>query len=201
MCQKNQWGSPVYTLHSTVGPQDIQLFLHKVRKGWSDWKEFASTFCEESTSVWLFVCVFILLVTCCLSHKGPPHYIMTYGHSKICYLWQSAFLINEWEGNKFLKKLCCWVGGSSSQFTLPTQVIKPNYIVYLAAPKWVSDSFSVIVESDGRGCNSIIKNFHTIFQLLSCHQIVWNRHQQCKLEGIFISWQKLNWFLITVNPC
>ncbi|XP_015764160.1 PREDICTED: probable RNA-binding protein 46 [Acropora digitifera] len=30
VCQKNQWGSPVYTLHSTVGPQDIQLFLHKV---------------------------------------------------------------------------------------------------------------------------------------------------------------------------
>lgn len=30
LCQKNQWGSPVYTLHSTVGPQDIQLFLHKV---------------------------------------------------------------------------------------------------------------------------------------------------------------------------
>ena len=30
VCQKNQWGSPVYTLHSTVGPQDMQLFLHKV---------------------------------------------------------------------------------------------------------------------------------------------------------------------------
>ncbi|XP_032219249.1 probable RNA-binding protein 46 isoform X2 [Nematostella vectensis] len=30
VCQKNQWGSPVYTLHSTLGPQEVQLFLYKV---------------------------------------------------------------------------------------------------------------------------------------------------------------------------
>ncbi|XP_035681614.1 APOBEC1 complementation factor-like [Branchiostoma floridae] len=30
MCQKNQWGSPVYSLHSTMGPGERQLFLYKV---------------------------------------------------------------------------------------------------------------------------------------------------------------------------
>ena len=30
LCQKNNWGQPVYQLHSAIGPDQRQLFLYKI---------------------------------------------------------------------------------------------------------------------------------------------------------------------------
>lgn len=30
LCQKNNWGQPVYQLHSAISPDQRQLFLYKI---------------------------------------------------------------------------------------------------------------------------------------------------------------------------
>lgn len=30
LCQKNNWGQPIYQLHSAIGPDQRQLFLYKI---------------------------------------------------------------------------------------------------------------------------------------------------------------------------